>query len=280
MCRTWTHRASRSVRLIPVRVPALHAPLSCPPSYPRRGESRDVEHRGELFQERPPDRKSGLVKTAHGRMEALSLTGSKPARRVVIPREGDKRGSRAAPRIRGCPGRRGRAVRHAGAPGGCADVRDRRCELSIDGMAGTAALGLRLLEADAAGSLGPMTATVVTLGAGGSGTPSGDVSVSGLEGEEAATAIDITPLGVSPVGAILLPWFSLRSLRAAGVVVSAAELLSRAGAVTALFVATLGGRPGRARRHHPRRGRAGTRRPARRLRSPARTASGSRDSGT
>lgn len=112
---------------------------------------------------------------------------------------------------------------------------------ALIGMAGTAALGLRLLEADAAGSLGPMTAAVVALGAGGSVTPSGDVSAFGLTGAEADTAIEITPLGVSLVGAVLLSYFFLRSLRAAGVVVSPAELLARAGAVVALFVAMLGG---------------------------------------
>ncbi|MFC9127572.1 streptophobe family protein [Streptomyces sp. NPDC057099] len=112
---------------------------------------------------------------------------------------------------------------------------------ALIGMAGTAALGLRLLEADTAGSLGPMTAAVVALGAGGSVTPSGDVSVFGLTGAEADTAIEITPLGVSLVGAVLLSYFFLRSLRAAGVVISPAELLARAGAVVALFVAMLGG---------------------------------------
>ncbi|MFJ8466684.1 streptophobe family protein [Streptomyces swartbergensis] len=112
---------------------------------------------------------------------------------------------------------------------------------ALIGMAGTAALGLRLLEADTAGSLGPMTAAVVALGAGGSVTPSGDVSAFGLTGAEADTAIEITPLGVSLVGALLLSYFFLRSLRAAGVVISPAELLARAGAVVALFVAMLGG---------------------------------------
>ncbi|MFJ4815057.1 streptophobe family protein [Streptomyces sp. NPDC088801] len=112
---------------------------------------------------------------------------------------------------------------------------------ALIGMAGTAALGLRLLEADAAGSLGPMTAAVVALGAGGSVTPSGEVSAFGLTGAEADTAIEITPLGVSLVGAVLLSWFFLRSLRAAGVVISRAELFARAGAVVALFVAMLGG---------------------------------------
>ncbi|MFJ9669130.1 streptophobe family protein [Streptomyces sp. NPDC101219] len=108
-------------------------------------------------------------------------------------------------------------------------------------MAGTAALGLRLLDADAAGSLGPMTAAVVALGAGGSVTPSGDVSAFGLSGAEATTAVEITPLGVSLVGALLLAFFFLRSLRAAGTVVTLAELLARAGAVVALCVAMAGG---------------------------------------
>ncbi|KES04440.1 membrane protein [Streptomyces toyocaensis] len=112
---------------------------------------------------------------------------------------------------------------------------------SLIGMAGTAALGLRLLEADAAGSLGPMTAAVVALGAGGSVTPSGEVSAFGLSGAEADTAVRVAPLGVSLVGALLLAYFFLRSLRAAGVVVSPGELLARAGAVVALFVAMAGG---------------------------------------
>ncbi|MEU6011488.1 streptophobe family protein [Streptomyces sp. NPDC047453] len=112
---------------------------------------------------------------------------------------------------------------------------------ALIGMAGTAALGLHLLRADAAGSLGPMTAAVVALGAGGSVTPSGDVSAFGLKGAEAHTALQITPLGVSLVGALLLSWFFLRSLRAAGVVIAPAELLARAGAVVALFVAVVGG---------------------------------------
>ncbi|MFG3156481.1 streptophobe family protein [Streptomyces sp. NPDC048219] len=112
---------------------------------------------------------------------------------------------------------------------------------ALIGMAGTAALGLRLLDADAAGSLGPMTAAAVALGAGGSVRPSGDVSAFGLKGAEAHTAIEITPLGVGLVGAVLLSFFFLRSLRAAGVVVAPAELLARAGTVTVLFVAMLGG---------------------------------------
>ncbi|MCW7944675.1 membrane protein [Streptomyces hygroscopicus] len=112
---------------------------------------------------------------------------------------------------------------------------------ALTGMAGTAALGLHLLRADATGSLGPMTAAMVALGANGSVTPSGNVSAFGLKGAEAATAIEITPLGVSLVGALLLCWFILRSLRARGVVVPPGELIARAGAVVVLFVAMLGG---------------------------------------
>ncbi|MCX4991887.1 MULTISPECIES: streptophobe family protein [unclassified Streptomyces] len=112
---------------------------------------------------------------------------------------------------------------------------------ALIGMAGTAALGLHLLGADATASLGPMTAAVVALGAGGAVTPSGDVSAFGLKGAEAHTAIQITPLGVGLVGALLMSWFFLRSLRGAGVVITPSELLARAGSVIVLFVATLGG---------------------------------------
>jgi hypothetical protein len=112
---------------------------------------------------------------------------------------------------------------------------------ALIGMAGTAALGLHLLGADAAASLGPMTAAVVALGAGGAVTPSGNVSAFGLKGAEAQSAIQITPLGVGLVGALLMSWFFLRSLRGAGVVIAPAELLARAGSVIVLFVAALGG---------------------------------------
>ncbi|KAA0931494.1 streptophobe family protein [Streptomyces apricus] len=112
---------------------------------------------------------------------------------------------------------------------------------ALIGMAGVAALGLHLLGADSTASLGPMTAAVVALGAGGSVSPSGDVSAFGLEGAQAETALQITPLGVSLAGALLLSWFFLRSLRAAGAVVAPAELAARVGTVAALFVALLGG---------------------------------------
>lgn len=83
-------------------------------------------------------------------------------------------------------------------------------------MAGTAALGLHLLGADSAGALGPMTAAVVVLGAGGSVSPSGDVSAFGLDAAEAHTALSVTPLGVGLAGALFLSFFFLRSLRGRG----------------------------------------------------------------
>ncbi|MEU2447794.1 streptophobe family protein [Streptomyces althioticus] len=112
---------------------------------------------------------------------------------------------------------------------------------ALIGMAGTATLGLRLLDADAAGAPGPMAAAVVALAVGGSVTPTGDVSVFGLSGAEADTAVDVMPLGVGLVGALFLSLIFMRSLRVAGVVVSGRELAARAGAVVALAVATAGG---------------------------------------
>src|SRR5919106_432283 len=41
-------------------------PTSCPPSYPLHRESRDGEHREELFQASSRIRKSGCVKTVSG----------------------------------------------------------------------------------------------------------------------------------------------------------------------------------------------------------------------
>ncbi len=82
---------------------------------------------------------------------------------------------------------------------------------------------------------------MVALGVGGSLTPFGDVSVVGLDGAEATTAVDIAPLGVSLMGALLLAHFFLRSLRAAGAVVAPTELVARVGSVLALFLAMLAG---------------------------------------
>ncbi|MGK5639469.1 streptophobe family protein [Streptomyces sp. URMC 126] len=108
-------------------------------------------------------------------------------------------------------------------------------------MAGAAALGLHLLGADAAGELGPMTAAVTVLAVGGSVAPSGALEAFGIRGADAHTAIELMPLGVSLVGALVLGWTFARSLRAAGPAVGGGELALRAGAVAAVFLLLLGG---------------------------------------
>ncbi|MFH8370692.1 streptophobe family protein [Streptomyces sp. NPDC018031] len=108
-------------------------------------------------------------------------------------------------------------------------------------MVGLGALGLHLMGADRAGSLGPMTAAAVVLAVGGSVKPSGDVKIFGLEGADATSAVDIAPLGISLVGALLLGMLFLRSLRRSGSVPDRAELAARAGAVAVVFLLLLAG---------------------------------------
>jgi hypothetical protein len=108
-------------------------------------------------------------------------------------------------------------------------------------MTGAAALGLHLLGADASGSLGPMTAAVVAMAVGGKVRPTGDVGVFGLTGSQTQAAIGITPLGVGLLGALLLAWVFLRTLRSSGVTVSTAELTARVTATAALFMALVYG---------------------------------------
>ncbi|MFI6149453.1 streptophobe family protein [Streptomyces sp. NPDC051109] len=106
-------------------------------------------------------------------------------------------------------------------------------------MAAVAALGLRLLGADAAGgSLGAMTAAVVVLAIGGTVTPSGDVSVLGITGPGAPSSLDVMPLGVGLAGALVLARIFLRSIRSGA---PRGELAARAAAVAALLVAAAGG---------------------------------------
>ncbi|MGP3636028.1 streptophobe family protein, partial [Streptomyces sp. 24-1644] len=112
---------------------------------------------------------------------------------------------------------------------------------ALAAMAGAAALGLHLLGAGFVGELGPMTAAVVVLGVGGTVSPSGDVTAFGLDGAGARTAVDVTPLGVGLVGALVLSFFFLRSLRGAGADLSWGELGARTGSAVALFVAMVGG---------------------------------------
>ncbi|MGV9428331.1 streptophobe family protein [Streptomyces sp. NPDC003656] len=110
---------------------------------------------------------------------------------------------------------------------------------AVVGMGGTAALGLHLVGADARGSLGALTAAVLALAVGGSVSPSVDVSAFGMTGAEAHVAFQATPLGVSLVGAVVLGFFFLRSLRGVGGAGAGAgswrELVLRAGVLVVLF---------------------------------------------
>lgn len=108
------------------------------------------------------------------------------------------------------------------------------------GMAGVAALGLHLLGADSAGSLGPMTAAVVALAVGGSVSPSGNIDVFGISPGSAQGGFDIMPLGVGLAGALLLAGVFLRALRRANPV-TAGELAARVGCTVVLFLGVLAG---------------------------------------
>ncbi|WP_329387189.1 streptophobe family protein [Streptomyces sp. NBC_01351] len=106
-------------------------------------------------------------------------------------------------------------------------------------MAAVAGAGLHLLGADAhGGSLGAMTAAVVVLAVGGTVTPSGDMSVFGVDGPGTEGSLDVMPLGVALAGALVLASVFLRSVRAGA---AAGELAARVTAVAGLFVATAGG---------------------------------------
>ncbi|MFF3652494.1 streptophobe family protein [Streptomyces sp. NPDC002181] len=106
-------------------------------------------------------------------------------------------------------------------------------------MAAVAALGLRLLGADAVGgSLGAMTAAVVVLAVGGTVIPSGDLSVLGTTGPGAGSSLDVMPLGVGLAGALVLARIFLGSIRTGA---PRGELAARAGVVAVLLVAAAGG---------------------------------------
>ncbi|NJQ02078.1 streptophobe family protein [Streptomyces zingiberis] len=112
---------------------------------------------------------------------------------------------------------------------------------SFAAMTGTAALALRLLDADAVGSLGPMSAAAVVVAVGGRVVPAGNVGIFGLEGAEARAAVDLMPLGVALAGALPLAWVFLRSLRRADAPPRPAELAVRSGCVLALFLLVVAG---------------------------------------
>ncbi|MFD8985802.1 streptophobe family protein, partial [Streptomyces sp. NPDC059564] len=112
---------------------------------------------------------------------------------------------------------------------------------SVAVMAGVAALGLRLLGADAAGgSTVALTAAVVVLAVGGSVTPTGDVTAFGgvAAGAGARGSLDVMPLGVALAGALVLGLVFLRSVRAGA---GWDELGARVAVVGVLFTGTAGG---------------------------------------
>ena len=80
-------------------------------------------------------------------------------------------------------------------------------------MGAVAALGAHLLGLDHYVALGPATAALVALAVGGTVTPSGDLSVFGIQAAGAHGAIGIMPLGVSFVGALVLGGLFVRPLR-------------------------------------------------------------------
>ncbi|MEU3404211.1 streptophobe family protein [Streptomyces sp. NPDC006670] len=112
---------------------------------------------------------------------------------------------------------------------------------SVAAMAGVAALGLHLLGADAGGgSPGAMTAAVVAAAVGGSVTATGKVSALGPAADGGA-AVDLRPLGVALVGALVLGWVFLRGLRGSPGRPGGAEVAVRAVVVGALFLVAAGG---------------------------------------
>ncbi|WP_424215621.1 streptophobe family protein [Streptomyces sp. BI20] len=102
-------------------------------------------------------------------------------------------------------------------------------------MAGVAALGLWLLGVtDTGGSLGAMTAATVIAAAGGRIRPTGELSVFGMPGGAGAEgSLELVPLGVSVVGAVVLGAVFLRTARCARG--RGAELAARAGVVASLW---------------------------------------------
>ncbi|MCE0447857.1 hypothetical protein LT493_40010 [Streptomyces tricolor] len=99
-----------------------------------------------------------------------------------------------------------------GCPRAAVPVRDRRRELGVARPDGHGRRSTSSLRADAAGPPRPKTAAVVALGAGGSVTPSGDVSAFGRKAAEARTAVEFTPLGVG-LGGSATAVLGLRTIR-------------------------------------------------------------------
>jgi hypothetical protein len=103
-------------------------------------------------------------------------------------------------------------------------------------MAAVTALGIHLLGLDHYASLDSLTAAMVAMAVGGRISPSGNVSVFGLDAAAAQGAIGIIPLGVGLVGAVVLGWLFVRPLRRLPVLQPGVLLARAAGAVGAFLV--------------------------------------------
>ncbi|MEY9968963.1 hypothetical protein ABIA33_007050 [Streptacidiphilus sp. MAP12-16] len=103
-------------------------------------------------------------------------------------------------------------------------------------MGAVTALGVHLLGIDKYASLGSLTAALVAMAVGGRVSPSGDVSVFGLDAAAAQGAVGIIPLGVTVVGALVLGWLFVRPLYRLPVLAPGALAARVIGAVGAFMV--------------------------------------------
>ena len=103
-------------------------------------------------------------------------------------------------------------------------------------MGAVAALGIHLLGIDAYAKIGSLTAAMVAMAVGGQVSPSGDVSVFGINAASAQGAIGIMPLGVGLVGAVVLGWLFVRPLYRLPVLEPGLLLARAAGAIGAFLV--------------------------------------------
>ncbi|MEY9871106.1 hypothetical protein ABH931_000571 [Streptacidiphilus sp. MAP12-33] len=103
-------------------------------------------------------------------------------------------------------------------------------------MAAVGALGVHLLGLDTHAKLGPVTAALVAMAVGGRISPTGDVSVFGIDAAAAQGSIDIMPLGLTLVGAVVLGWLFTRPLRRIAVLTAGELLVRAAGAVISFLV--------------------------------------------
>ncbi|MEZ0070294.1 hypothetical protein ABIA32_006346 [Streptacidiphilus sp. MAP12-20] len=105
-------------------------------------------------------------------------------------------------------------------------------------MGAVGALGVHLLGLDKYANLGAMTAALVAMAVGGKVSPTGDVSVFGVDAAAAQGSIGIMPLGLTLVGAVVLGWLFTAQLRRIAVL-TVADLVARAAGAVAAFLVLL-----------------------------------------